>query len=289
QDHRIVSWNGISLEIPRSWEAQVISLQHLSFESDTKAVLELRWQEANEKNIQRFISTLTKQYQELNGVELISVDPPPEGKELLKNFKVTCYTASRQSLPNLVFLHDKSERFFLMLQFHAIRKDEHPLKIIRAIGQSTTKDGLMSWSIQDFQALIPNEFKLIKYTMKAGLTVLEFACGKAVMHLCRLSVAAQRLEKQNLAEIFTSLLGFEKAHSLDYISENTVRYVAQPGILRQIGIRVQRKKPFQLATFWHDKANDRLLGCFMQGIAPIDPQLHTTICENYEIVSINQD
>ena len=284
--YRYISWNGIYLEIPKSWEVQVISLQHLSFECDTEAVLEVRWQEANTKSIQRFISTLTKQYQELNDVQLVSADLPPEGKELFKNFIVHCYTVGHQPLPRLVFLHDEGESFFLMLQFHTTRTADHPLKKIAAIGQSTCKDGLKTWVIQDFQARIPDHFKLIKYTMKAGLTVLEFGWGKTMLYLCRLSLAKQRLEKQNLSEIFISLLGLETLHSPEYVAENTVRYAAHPGILRQIGIRMQRKKPFQLATFWHDQENDRLLGCFMQGIAPLDEQLHTTICENYEIVPI---
>lgn len=287
--YRHISWNGIYLEIPKSWEVQVLTLQHLSFEHDTEAVLEVRWQEANTKSIQRFISTLTKQYQEINDVQLISAKPPPEGKELFKNCIVQCYTTSHQSLPRLVFLHDESESFFLMLQFHTTRTADHPLKKIQGIGRSTCKDGLTTWSIQDFQACIPDHFKLIKYTMKAGLTVLEFGCGKTMLYLCRLSLAKQRLEKQNLSEIVTSLLALEKAHSPEYTAEKTVRYIAQPGIFRQIGIRLQRKKPFQLATFWHDLENDRLLGCFMQGIAPLDAQLHAQICENYEIVQINHD
>ena len=281
-----ISWNGISLTVPQSWETQVISLTHLSFECDSEVVLELRWQETKSRNNHKLITRITKQYEERSESHLTTTTLPPGCEVLFKDFQVACFTTTKQSSPLLIVLNNPDESFMLVLHVYTRQSTAHPLKSIGAIGRTTREDGLLTWAIQDFQALVPATYRLTKYAMKAGLTVLEFACGKTMLHLCRLSLAGQRLERQNLKEIFTSLLGLENEGSFEHLAENTVRYQAYPGILEQITIRLQRKKPFQLATFWHDGENDRLLGCFMQGIAPLDQQLHTTICKNYEIVPL---
>lgn len=285
---RNIYWNGIALEVPTSWEVQIIALCHLSFEYDAKIVLELRWLETTGRNTESIIKRIIKQYQEHSAAQLNATSPPSEGDELYAHFQVQCYTTTGHDSPLLVFLIDQDEQLMFILHVHAWKKGEHPLKKIHSLGKARLVNGWQPWSIQDFQVSLPISYILSKYTMKAGLTVLEFISGKTILHLCRLSLAGQRLEKESIEALFTSLLGLDKEARFEYPAANSVCYRAQPSILQQIIIRLQRKKPFQLATFWHDQSNDRLLGCFMQGIAPLDQEQHATICDNYEIISIKK-
>lgn len=125
--------------------------------------------------------------------------------------------------------------------------------------------------------------------MKAGLTVLQFIDGKKILNICRLALAQKRLEKQELAEIFYSLLGEEKPLGAKHVSESTIRHKESPGLLQQLSLRFQRRKPFKLAAFWQDQENDRLLGVFIEDIKPIDEEIFEKICQQYEIFKIKNN
>jgi hypothetical protein len=124
----------------------------------------------------------------------------------------------------------------------------------------------------------------MNYTMAAGLTTLHFQKDNVTLHICRLAPASVRLQRNSLDEIFSSLLDVKKDTDLEWQNSGTrVRCRRNPGLFRQMQLRLQRKKPFQLATLRHDPTTDRLLGVFMEGIYPLDEQLHHEISASYEI------
>ncbi len=283
--HRI-AWNRVAVILPSTWQAKVTALQHLIFENDSKAIMEMRWQNSAVADVQNFIDTLTRQYHELSGKKLKSTTVPKNCHELFQHFKVQCFAERKTSMPVLVFLYSQESSLFIQLRFYFDKELEHPLFNLRSINSAKEKDLFFHWSIQDFQARIPLTYNLSKYSMKAGLTVLQFRHGKTVLNICRLALAEKRLKEHNLAEIFSSLLGEEKPLGPEHISATTIRHKNAPGLLQQLSLRFQRKKPFCLAALWHDQENDRLLGIFMEDIKPIDEEEFEMICAHYEIFQV---
>lgn len=281
--HRI-AWNGVAIILPSTWQAKVTALQRLNFENNSKAIMEMRWQKSPVSNLQNFIETLTREYHELSGEKLTPTNIPRNCDQLFNRFEVKCFAETKKSMPVLVFLYAPESSLFIMMRFYLDNPIDHPLFHIRSINYTKEKDIFFHWSIQDFQARIPLTYQLSKYSMKAGLTVLQFNHGKTVLNICRLALAEKRLEEQNLEEIFYSLLGEEKPLKPEHISTTTIRYKNAPGLLQQLGLRFQRKKPFRLAALWHDQENDRLLGVYMEDIKPMDEEEFEIICRHYEIL-----
>jgi hypothetical protein len=281
--HRI-GWNRVAIILPSTWQAKVTALQHLNFEYNSKETMEMRWQKSDGTDVPKFIDTLTRQYQELSGEKLKSTHIPKSSQELFRHFEVQCFRGIAKSMPVLIFLYAAEASLFVMMRFYHDTTKEHPLFDIRAIDVSKEKDIFFHWAIQDFQARIPLQYQLLKYTMKAGLTVLQFHHGKTLLNICRLAFAEKRLKEQTLEGIFYSLLGEEKPLSPEYISATTIRYKNTPGLLQQLGLRFKRKKPFRRAALWHDQMNDRLLGVYVEDIKPIDEEEFEMICAHYEIL-----
>jgi hypothetical protein len=282
-EFRRIAWNRVAIILPSAWQAKVTALQHLNFENNSKAIMEIRWQNCPASDVQNFTETLTRQYHELSGEKLTSTIIPRNCKELFQHFEVTCFAKTDRSMPVLTFLYAPEVSLFIMMRFYDKKAMEHPLFDIRSIDYSKENDTFFHWSIQDFQVQIPLTYHLSKYTMKAGLTVLQFHRGKTVLNICRLALAEKRLEEQNLEEIFYSLLGEQKRLKAARISRTAIRYKNTPGLLQQLGLRFQRKNPFRLAALWRDQENDRLLGVYMEDIKPLDQEDFEMICAHYEI------
>lgn len=281
--HRI-GWNRVAIILPSNWHAKVTALQHLNFEINSKEIMEMRWQSSAVADVPKFIDTLTRQYHELSGEKLKPTNTPKSCQELFRHFEVQCFSGISKSMPVLIFLYASEASLFIMMRFYHDKTKEHPVFDIRSIDFSKEKDTFFHWAIQDFQARIPLHYSLGKYTMKAGLSVLQFHLGKTVLNICRLAFAEKRLREQTLEEIFYSLLGEDKPHRPEYISKTTIRYRNAPGLLQQLGLRFQRKKPFRRAALWHDPLNDRILGVYMEDIKPMDEEEFEMICAHYEIL-----
>ena len=281
--YRRIGWNGTEIVFPSSWQAKVSALHHLNFELNSKAIMEIRWQETDSKNVAKFIDTLTSQYTHLTGRNLIPGDLP-SSCGLFDSAETFTFRGKKEERPIFTFGYFKSSMIFFMLQFHLERNGDHPLLDIQSINFNKLEHSSFLWSIQDFQVNVPTTFKLAKYTMKAGLTVLQFNHGKTLLNICRLALAGKRLQQESIEEIFYSLLGEEQPEKVKHLTPATLFYQNAPSILNQIGQRFQKKKPFRLATFWHDQEKDRLLGVFMEDIRPMSEKELQNIQASYEII-----
>lgn len=280
--HRI-AWNGIVIDVPSHWEVKVTGLYHLNFECDFKAVFELRWQKAKAGDIERFVGKFTAQYEKLAQCKLQAMQPCTQAAGIFDQFEVRNYCAEGDNRPALVFLYSRESALFIILRMYNNPKIRHPLQQIQSLQCSTLLDSPSFWAIQDFQVSLPPHFALSSYTMKAGFTALHFTRGKTTLRLCRLAPASQRLKLQNLEEILASLLGDSTSGAIELLSDNECFYTTSPGLLSQVMLRFKRKKPFFRARLWHDSESDRILGVFMEDIAPLGKSPHDDICDSYEI------
>ena len=280
-EQKNISWNGIAIDVPISWEARVIGSNHLHLESNFQPHLEIKWNHIPSKRSDELCKRALKKLEQATQQSLRQVPLPECYTHKLQSFTVQCFTTKKYSDPQYIFLHNEQHRLFLMLQF-SMCKSGHPLQQIGKI-ECRAGDNPGYWSIQDVRFSLPSSFILQSHTMDPGFTTIHFKNDRSLLHLCRLAPAALRLQENTLQEILISLLGLENETRVMHESETAVQFERSPTLTRQILYRLRRKKPFILSKLWHDKVHDRLLGVFMEAVHPIDATLHETICSSYEI------
>lgn len=276
-----VSWNGISMVLPKSWEAKAIGTNHLHFEANFQPMLEIRWQKTPQKTVEDLITKAIKRLEQTLSYKLHEVAPPKSYQKCLGSFIVRCFAAEKNNEPQYIFLYHEKGSQFLTLQFPLHSKQEHPLQQISKL-ECVVGDDPQPWSIQDFRFSIPSSYCLQSHSMDAGFTALNFKNTSTVLHICRLAPANLRLQHSTLEEILASLLGLNKQGEIHQSPNSFAVFERNPSLLRQILYRMQRKKPFILSKIWHDSENNRLLGVFMEAVHPIDEDVHDMICTSYE-------
>ncbi len=279
---RKIAWNGVSIVVPKLWEAKAIGVNHLHLEDNFQPVLEMRWQQKFTKKVDDNIRRVVIRLEKTTSRKLHQVPLPESYLSKLNSFSIQCYSTKVNGEPQYVFLYNEQHAVFVILQFVVSKKGVHPLQSIDKIECSPQNDP-QYWSIQDFCFFIPSSFTLLNHTMDAGFTTLNFKNSSTQLHLCRLAPATMRLQHNSLQEILSSLLGLEKSLEEMSVSESGVQYERNPSLLHQILLRMRRKKPFIRSKIWHDEENDRLLGVFMEAKQPIDVKTHEMICSSYEI------
>ncbi|MBM9605535.1 hypothetical protein [Desulfopila inferna] len=286
-EHRCICWNGITINVPNTWEATVAGSHHLHFDCNFQGVMEMRWLNASSKNIPELIQSTVRQYQTLTGTKLLQKTVSDSIKKDLLPLQAHRFaTEDKNNGPQLVYLHDQLSSTFVMFQFFRKLSDIQFRRCLKSLQFASADDTCSTWAIQDFRVRIPQDFRLMNYTMDAGLSTLHFRKVQTGLHICRLAPAGVRLRGNTLDEILASLLDLRDFHPQWEDSGNRVDYARNPGILQQISYRLQGKKPFMAATLRHDSAADRLLGVFMEGIHPLDDQLHHEITASYEITPV---
>jgi len=280
---KLVSWNSITLTVPSSWQAIVSDSCHLIFEHKFEAVFEIKWKEVDPHDFSSLSKSSIDQWQKLSGHPLKKCTLQTKNYELFEQFDVSAYTSMKDS-PQVIFLCNHQHRMFVMLQFLAPYGKNHPLDSIYKINCLPKTNNSQLWAIQDFRFMIPGKYQYTGHTIKAGLTVIHFSYKKWVAHICRVASASIRLNQNTASEILSSLIGPDVSGVAEMISDTKVRYSSTPSVLRQILLRLQKKKPFVEATLRHDPINDRLLCVILEGTQPIDLQEFGLIEEEYEIL-----
>jgi len=281
---RHISWNGLALYIPRSWEVRAAGNQHLIFERSFQAVLEIRWQKTA-KTSERFFTSARDQYSTLTGTKLTLKKTPAAVKEALTEFDMQCCGVDKVGIVLVLLLHRPSGTQ-IMVQLHAVDDRDKLWSTLASISCPDLEREEVTWKIQDFQVDIPPAYRLTRFTMEAGLSALYFENSSSQLQICRMAPADLRLHASSLEDIFSTLLGLPSREAMFYEDGGRLVYKRTPSILQQIGLRLRRQKPFIAAAFWHNQQANRLQGVFQHTIHPTSADVHSSICASYEIIPI---
>lgn len=283
--YRLTSWNGVSIAAPISWEAVVTGTNHLLFESKLTPVFEIRWEKISAKASSNSVDRSISQIEMLSGRKLCSIPTPGFSKKLLPGFETSCYSWQGHERAAVMLLYCRPCSLFFLLQFFQDdRHSTHPLRFIELLSCHTDQRPERLWSIQDFRVKIPRPFLLSGFNLAAGFSKLSFLQKKTIIQICRIAPAGIRLQQQNLTQIFTTLAGLNSNDSIGTIGEASIEYERYPSIGAQILMRLRKKKPFCLATLWHDEVSDRILCVIMESTQPLDQLTFNAICNSYEIL-----
>ncbi len=278
---REIAWNGLRFETPQQWEVIISGRNHILFESDFQPVLELRWDSSSNQTTEKRIAKIVKKLQKELELPIAEVPFPSAWKDGLEGYEQTWLSWRDDKLvTGAVLLCEKCGTLLLLRFFHT---DNSPLEMLTTLHCHVDKGNVTPWSIQDFKLSLPKPFSLLHYNLAAGFTRLSFSAPRAILHVCRIAPARERLKRQKLQNILKTLLGVPDLDENADILRHTVEYYRSPSIFSQIIIRLRRQKPFCWARIWHCEDSDRLLAVIMESIRPIDVSTVHAICETYEI------
>ncbi|MBW1635155.1 MAG: hypothetical protein JRJ68_02660 [Deltaproteobacteria bacterium] len=283
---RQIGWNGIRLTVPCSWETHVGGRNHLIFEKDFSPVLEMRWQERENKKSANARS-VSKQIKKTD-TTLHEKELPREWSFLKEKFDVTCYGRKRESSFSTAVCTCRHCQALIFFQLNDNReKIDHLLKkSMKSLSCCCAAGSRSFWSIQDFQLQLPSEYSLTDYSLAAGLSRISFQSGRMFLHTCKLSPADNRLNSHSLEDILKNLADVQDLQVHQDENGMGCRGYRKPTITSQILLRLQRKKPFIRAEIRHDTSHNRLLAVILESIKPIRSGTCQAISNNYEIIQI---
>ncbi len=283
---QIISWNGLHLAIPITWDTIVRADRHLIFEQDLRPALELRWEippAKRDSHNQR--AKIISQLQSEANRPLREMETPVSLAGCSAAFAVQCFTYSSSSGSECALLTCKACSRSILLKFYA-QFHELPEKDSKIIDSLTCWHGGETdspWSIHDISFRLPKGFSLHSHSFRFGLSRLSFSSRTAQLTLCRLAPASEHLKQRTFQELFGA---FAQSDPEDHeiIDTYTLQYDRIPGMSERLVSRIRRRKPFLTARFNHLVTHDRITGFLLESSQTIQPETVQIIQDSYGII-----
>ncbi len=277
-----VGWNGLQLDVPKSWEVIVSGHWHLIFENDFSHVVELKWQNSPERNPEKLIKQIINSLEKEFGSENLKKDRGKWSKKIAGFDVTSCFWSGEKNINILLLQCIECKTTFLCRFLDSTKNvEEKVVSVLRTI-KCHQKDNNL-WKILDFGLTLPKDFALKTFSIKAGLTRLSFEKSSYIIHICRLAPASVHLKDSSMDQILTTLLDNTRKNVVTQIQADYVESYTSPSLLRQIRSRLKREKPFCYGRLWKNETTDRIFGFTIESIRPISQEIVTQIYSGYDI------
>lgn len=235
-------WHGIGLEIPEEWNPGKIvgdpKSGNVRLDDAETIRIELEWKVAEgdasiEQIVDRYIEGLAKTAQKEK--KSLNVERDPSALDLSGlPFESLTYFSWRSGLDvhTLACYSDLSDR--LLFVRIMVKPDEDGSELIERVFRSLTDtavEAAQDWSLFGLQVTSPAGYQLEEYDLKSGHIRLQFASGKSILQVDRLSLAKALLRETTLGDWFTGFF----AKDLRYVNYD----VTSPGALGDQDILVE--------------------------------------------------
>jgi hypothetical protein len=280
---KTAAWNGVFLNIPRSWETGLVDARYLVFEKDAKPAMEIKWQQVKGK------FSAKSHFKRLAGSGKIAVSqwqPPSSWMSALKGFSVDGFEwQGREDSGRGVILWCPHCRTASLIQFlgdaEANRTDVHS-EILASFGDHRD-DGRTHWSLFDIRFLISDAFQMHDFAFQPGRYHFTLKNGGISVTLIRWAPAAVLLAEQGLNSLAAN--AFKKNprdfNNLLFNGYPAVEWKSPKGSLWQ-RLRPRSEPRHYAGRVWHVESRNRILGVGVQGKKPLDDNLLTELCSSYE-------
>jgi hypothetical protein len=277
-----ISWNGISFQVPASWQPVVILDNYLLFEDQYRPILELKWQQIKGSfSIERILKQLRRSGSKKDSIKTRSV--PQQWQQLLKPFN--CYTFEWQGEKNYgtgLLRHCPNCNLTILLQFYMDDPQDEPvcLHILQTLRCHQETDYL-GWSIYDIAFSLPVDANLQAQEFHTGRYRISFQFGELFFSLLRFKPAEALLSDIGLTGFGQQLL----QHGEQYIDRDED---LQHACWRKEGnswLRFKKKLRRQQADHFlclrHFPEHNVILGVQAKSNQPIDEKVVQTLLQNY--------
>jgi hypothetical protein len=273
-----IGWNGVSLQLPHSWQPTIIYPSYLFFEDEGQAVFEIKWQQIRgkfspRKNFVQIRETLK------NGTQMDPWHIPPELQPLLAHYTVSGFQLQHENNRShgLLLYCSKCRRATLVQWYFDPARRKNILQHILASLRDHPEGVEQAWSVFDIKTLLPVEAALQSHEFLPGRYTLCFELGSTTVTLYRFKPAAVLLQNKHIGEFGTPLLNREPVEAGNGWA--SWRYRAEG--LELLLAKARRDPPWQWMRLWHDPEQNVILGVKAEGKPLTETDWLGKICANF--------
>ncbi len=277
-----ISWNGISFQVPATWQPVVILNNYLLFEDQYRPILELKWQQIKGSfSVERILKQLRSSGSKKDSIKARSV--PQEWQQLLKPFN--CYTFEWQGEKNYgtgLLRHCPDCNLTTLLQFYMDDPQHEPVcrHILQTLRchQETDHQG---WSIYDIAFSLPVAANLQTQEFLTGRYRISFQLGELFFSLLRFKPAKVLLSDIGLKGFGRQLL----QHGEQYVGRDEDSQLAcwrkEGNSWQRFKKKLRKQQADHFLCLRHVPEHNVILGVQAKSNQPIDEMVVQTILQNY--------
>jgi hypothetical protein len=284
------AWYGIRFKAPAGWQVARMGPRYLMLEDGDGPALELKWGEvkgrfSHKKQLRRLAALQEKKI----GEPIKECPIPTQWQEAVGRYEATGFTWQGMGIGGTgVLLHCPVCRTSTLIQFYRrgrSQSKEIPLRVLNSF-RDHHKDNLVTWSLYDIRATLPEIFNLKQYRFDAGEFELTFVSKGQNLDLHRWGPATTLLSDRDLIQFARVLIpnpwgvgdpkSFGDGQAVEWrIDPLTTTWGQWWG-------RINRKPSYQWLRLWHLPKRNRILGVRIWGRRSINPKFLDWVCERYE-------
>ena len=283
-----VAWNGISLDVPQTWEIAEIGVRHLILEDDSGPAMEVKWGPVKGKfshraHLKRIGAFQTQKLKKTVKEWTLT----PQWEDALSGFQTSGFSWHTDTKTGRgVILYCPVCRKAALIQFlqsRATFSEQIPLMVLKTF-QDHRDDDQVAWSVFDIRAMMPAVYQLVSHRFEPGNFELAFERGSQKIFLYRWAPASVILSDQDLMQFAETVSDFSAVDPVpvDMDGGSAVEMSLSPRVIWFS--RFRAKPSFHWMGVWHLENKNRILGVKMQGKRAFDTQILDRICADYESI-----
>jgi len=289
---RAIAWNGIRFEAPADWEIGKIGLRYLMLETEAGPVMEIKWNPVKGRfspkaHLRRLAALHHRKFRKTFGNQPL----PADWTEALARFDASGFRWRAKSVAGRgAITYCRRCRTAALIQFLSTPSDRTDPRIRKLLAsfRDHSDSGVVTWSVFDIRAEVPDHFRLKSHRFDAGEFELVFSSAKQQITMHRWSPAAILLQRYKLEELAQSRLDLDakQAPALKSSEPGIVEGDIHPSSRWALWkYRLQRKPPYRCIRIWHAAQKNRILSVQLAGKSVIDRDLFTLVCNRYEVLA----
>ena len=288
QPTRLVSWNGLAVNVPASWDITVRGARHLAMERDFQPMLEIRWQPRSLRHAGNVVAVIDRAFRRQTGRRVREVPLPPPLTAMVAATGARGLCWQDDGRPSGIAWYCEDSNMLIICHLVATPAAscwQQTAEVLATVRCHPGEEVSRQWAIQDFRLVLPAPMRLVDFSLAAGLTLLVFRDRSSRYRFCRLAPADHHLADTDLAHLLDSLQGQVLRASTHTTSTTTTHECwNSPTVGQRFWHRLHRRLPYHWSVIGHDTSANRLLAVLIESNRPIHRRAAQTIWRDYEIV-----
>ncbi len=265
---KTIAWNGISLDVPLTWEIDSLDATHLLIGGNALPGIEIKWTEAPKRfTLEKYLKKFISQSQKKLKINIHELPTPELFSHPVKQFEFFFFSwenASSKGNGTLIFC-SLCKRLTLIRFFS---ESEIVVNSLQALMLTSFTDHPMSgrtqWQAFGLNFSCPRYFSLMEYSFKPGCYIINLKHKKKILTIFSWGPAVFLLSKISLSEFaaqrLPQLKGFGKTGVC--ARGNTIEWSYRHGRFKNAEILpfLSQYSLFTIFKICHDQQANRILG-----------------------------
>ena len=283
---REIAWNGVRFSAPAVWEVAKIGPRYLLLADEGEPALEIKWERIKGRFSHK---TALKRLNALHRNTVEESPLPEEWEKILGHFTVMGFTWQAEAKGGRgAILYCPACGNATLIQFFLNLSGPNRETCLRVLAsfQDHSPDNQVRWSIFDIRAVIPAEYRLVRYRFEAGMFEMNFGSNRQQITLYRWGPASALLENSDLFAFAAKMIRIHRSewHPLTWTGHPALQWEksVSGGLWPWFWERMAGHPHFQWFRLWHLLEKNRLLGVSAKGDKTFQSKLLDRICTEYE-------